>query len=144
MEVQRLNKQVKDEFALAYKYYQIISILNDLGLAQGQLQLIAFTAIRGNISDPVIRKEYCKRYKTTPATINNIVDKMKKKRIMIKRNKVIFVNPMLTKLDFSKSLELIINIGTGITRKPTMAVKKETRKSMELKNESVLNIEKHG
>ena len=141
MEVQRLNKQTKDEFALAHKYYQIISVLNDLKLADGQLQLVAFTAIKGNISDPIIRKEYCKRYKTTPATINNVVDKMKKKGVMIKKNKVIFVNPMLTKVDFSKLLTLVISMGS-IIRNPTVV--EETRQSMELKNESVLNVNKHG
>lgn len=141
MEVQRLNKQTKDEFALAHKYYQIISVLNDLRLADGQLQLVAFTAIRGNISDPGIRKEYCVLYKTTPATINNVVDKMKKKGVMLKENKVIFVNPALTKVDFSKPLTLIISIGI-ITRNPTMV--EETRESMELNNESILNVNKNG
>lgn len=110
MKVQRLNKETKDPFALAHKYYQIISVLNDLRLAEGQIQLIAFTAIRGNISEAQNRKEYCRIYKTTPATINNIVDKLKKIKVILKENKMIFVNPALTKVDFLEPLALIVSL----------------------------------
>jgi len=118
MEVQRLNKQVKDSFALAQKYYQIISVLNDLGLAQGEIQLVAYSAIMGNMADPTLRKAYCEQYGTTPATINNIVYRLKKKNIFLKKDKKIFVNPSLTKLDFSKATTLVVSL--TLQTKPTV------------------------
>ena len=117
MEVQRLNKQVEDQFLLAQKYYQIISVLNDLRLADGEIQLVAFSAIKGNMANPTLRTEYCDTYKTTPATINNIVYRLKKKDIFQKVNKQILVNPMLTKLDFSKATTLIVSL--TLQTKPT-------------------------
>lgn len=110
MNVQKLSNRPKDPYALAQKYYQIISVLNDLKLSEGQIQLVSFAAIHGNISEPEIRSQYCKLYKTTPATINNIVDRMKKKKVILKENKVLFVNPSLTAVPFDKSLALVISL----------------------------------
>lgn len=114
MDTQRLNKVVADPYAVAHKYYQILSVLNDLYLADGEIQLVAFAAIKGNISDLSIREEYCDRYRTTIATINNVVHRLKKKerkQILIKEGKRIFVNPAINKMDFSQG------IGLGITIK---------------------------
>jgi hypothetical protein len=48
--VQKLKKPVEDQFATAEKYYALLSALNGLKLTQREIQLVAFTAIRGNIS----------------------------------------------------------------------------------------------
>lgn len=110
MKVQKLSKVNKDPYALAHKYYQIMSVLNDLKLAEGEIQLVAFTSIRGNIADPEIRDEYCKTYKTTSATINNIVYRLKKKKIILKKDKEIFVNPALTQVNFDEPLALVVSL----------------------------------
>ena len=129
MNIQRLNKVVRGPYAVAHKYYQILSVINDLNLAEGEVQLIAFTAIEGNISDPSIRKLYVKTYSTTIATINNIVHRLKKKNIIHKKGRDLFINPVICKVDFSKSLALLVS------------VKKEAQKAAE---ENILNMQKHG
>jgi hypothetical protein len=149
MKIQKLSHTSENSYALARKYYQIMSVLNDLKLAEGQIQLIAFTAIHGNISDPDVRTKYCKKYKTTPATINNIVDKMKKKKVIMKEDKVLFVNPALTAVPFDESLGLVISLslepvnlenGLGESDSP----QEKTREQMEKENKSILNVNKHG
>jgi hypothetical protein len=110
MEIQRLNVSTKDMYDRVQKYFQILSVLNDLGLAKGEINLIAFAAIHGNISDKEVREEFCEKYTTTKATINNIVDKLKKKNILHKDGRRIFVNPALTKLPFEESYALVITI----------------------------------
>ena len=110
MDIQRLSKEVGTQFEVAQKYYQVLSVLNGLQLAEGEIQLIAYTAIKGNITDFDFRKEFCDTYKTTIATINNMVYRLKKKNIFHKKGKLIFVNPALTKLSFDKSMVLVINI----------------------------------
>lgn len=110
MDVQRLNKSVEDQYGAAQKYYQILSVLNDLHLSEGEIQLIAFAAIKGNITDSEIRKEFCEKYDTTIATINNMIWRLKKKALFHKKGRTLFVNPLITKLDFNKDLTLIIFI----------------------------------
>ena len=60
--VQKLKKPVEDQFATAEKYYSLLSALNGLKLTQREIQLVAFTAIRGNISYANIRQEFCEKY----------------------------------------------------------------------------------
>jgi len=110
MKAQRLNKEVQNRFDVAHKYYQILSVLNDMRLSEGEVQLMAYTAIRGNITEKKFRKEYCIFYDTTIATINNVVHRLKKRKLLLKDNGIIFINPSINTLDYSEGISLIVNL----------------------------------
>lgn len=105
---QILLKEVS-EIECAERYYSILSAINSLGLTQREIQLVAFTAIKGNITYANVREEFCKTYNTTSPTINNIVSKLKKLKIFLKKGKMIYINPMIV-VDFKKDLQLEINL----------------------------------
>lgn len=111
--VQRLKKDVSTDIELAEKYYSILSAINNIGLTQREIQLIAFTAIKGNITYANVREEFCKTYNTTSPTINNIISKLKKIGIFIKENGKVKVNPVLNSIDFKKDLTLDIKLVHG-------------------------------
>lgn len=110
--VQRLKRSVSDNYALAEKYYRLLSAVNDLKLTNREVQLIAFTAIKGNISYANIRKEFCERYNSTSPTINNLISKLKKVNIFVKDGTKVKVNPVII-LDFNKDITLQINLTHG-------------------------------
>jgi hypothetical protein len=83
--VQRLKKEVNDDLQLAEKYYSILSVINNLRLTDREIQLIAFTAIKGNITYANVREEFCKLHNTTSPTINNIISKLRKLVYLLKR-----------------------------------------------------------
>lgn len=113
--VQKLKKDsVRSPEAMAEKYYSLLSELNDFRLTEREIQLIAFTAVKGNITDSTNRNDFCLMYNTSIPTINNIVSKLKKFGILVKNNdssnnKQIVVNPKIN-LDFSKNLHLVISL----------------------------------
>jgi hypothetical protein len=110
--VQKLKKKVDDNYVLAEKYYSVLSIINNLKLTEREIQLVAFTAIKGNISNANVRDEFCKKHNTTTPTINNIISKLKKLGIFIKIEdypKKVKVNPAIV-LDFNKNLVLAITL----------------------------------
>lgn len=90
---QGLRKAVSDEYAMAEKYYSILSVVNDLHMTQREVQLVAFTAVKGNMSYAYIREEFCKKHDTTPPTINNIISRLKKIGVLIKEKGKVKVNP---------------------------------------------------
>lgn len=110
--VQKLKKQVTDSYAAAEKYYSLLSAVNDLKLTTREIQLIAFTAIKGNISYANIREEFCKRYNSSPPTINNMISKLKRIGVFIKDGSKIKVNPIIV-LNFDKNITLQINVIHG-------------------------------
>lgn len=112
--VQTLKKDVTSEYILAEKYYSILSAINTLGLTQREIQLIAFTAIKGNITYANVREEFCKKYNTTSPTINNIISKLKKMGIFIKEAGKVKINPAIV-VDFNKNLTLVIKLEHGET-----------------------------
>lgn len=102
MIVQKLKSGSKDAFAKAEMYYSVLSAINNLKLTQREIQLIAFTAIRGNISYANIREEFCTKHNTTSPTINNIISKLKKIHVLVKDGSKVKVNPVII-LPFDKS-----------------------------------------
>lgn len=107
--VQQLQNTQVDEYGIAEKYYGILSAINNLGLTKREIELVAFTAVKGSISYANHRTEFCERYNTTTATINNIVSKLKKVSIFTKEDGKIQVNPIIV-VDFKKNLNLLIKI----------------------------------
>lgn len=109
MIVQSLKKDVKTDIQLAEKYYSILFTINNLHLTEREIQLIAFTAIKGNITYANVREEFCKTYNSTSPTINNIISKLKRLGIFIKENGKVKVNPKII-IDFQKDLMLNIKL----------------------------------
>ena len=108
--VQQLQTPAQvNEYGVAEKYYAILSAINNLGLTKREIELIAFTSVKGSISYANHRTEFCERYNTTTATINNIVSKLKKQFIFLKNDGKIEVNPVIV-LDFKKNLNLVIKL----------------------------------
>jgi len=110
--VQKIRKNVEDQFALAEKYYSILSAINNLSLTTREIQLVAFTAIKGNISYANIRQEFCERYNSTSPTINNIISKLKKLNVFIKDGTKVKVNPVII-LPFNTDITLEIKLTHG-------------------------------
>jgi hypothetical protein len=112
--VQRLKKETYSDMELAIKYYSILSAINTLHLTEREIQLISFTAIKGNITYANVREEFCKTYNTTSPTINNIISKLKKIGIFVKETGKVKVNPVIV-IDFKKDLMLDIKLVHGET-----------------------------
>jgi hypothetical protein len=109
MIVQSLKKVVDTDMQLAEKYYNILFTINNLHLTEREIQLIAFTAIKGNITYANVREEFCKTYNSTSPTINNIVSKLKRLGVFIKENGKVKINPKIS-IDFKKDLMLNIKL----------------------------------
>ena len=109
MTIQKLAKETSNRLEMAQRYYALISALNNLFLTERELQLVAFSAVRGSISYATVREDFCSLYNSSFPTINNIVSKLKKTGILIKQGKQIVVNPQIA-LDFSKPLILQITL----------------------------------
>jgi DNA-binding MarR family transcriptional regulator len=110
--VQKLRTQLTDSYSVAEKYYSLLSAVNNLGLTAREIQLIAFTAIKGNISYANIRSEFCDKYKSSPPTINNMISKLKRIGVFIKDGTKVKVNPIIV-LNFDKDITLQINVTHG-------------------------------
>ena len=107
--VQKFLRKIEDNYAMAEKYYSVLSTVNGLKLTTREIQLVAFTAIRGNISYSSIREDFCKKYNSTSPTINNIISKLKRIGVFVKDGSKIKVNPVII-LNFSNDITLEIKM----------------------------------
>jgi len=105
-------KTTGDALEMAEKYYGILSTLNSIRLTQREIQLVAFTAIRGSMSYANVRNEFCKKYNSTTPTINNLISKLKRVGLLIKKDGKIIVNPAVA-LNFAQNIKLEIKMFHG-------------------------------
>lgn len=110
--LQKLRKKHSNVIDIAKRYYTILSAVNDLGLTNREIELVSFTAVRGNISYGSIREEFCKEYKTSNASINNIISKLKRMGILVKDGGKVKVHPMII-LNFENDVVLEIRLAHG-------------------------------
>ena len=106
---QKLKRSLADSYVIAEKYYTFLSIVNDLHLTEREVQLVAFAAVKGNISYANNRQEFCSKYNSSEATIYNIISKLKKVGVLIKSGNKVKVNPVIS-LDFDSDLLLEIKL----------------------------------
>ena len=109
MILQRLKHVYNESYSLAECYYSFLSTLNDLKLTDREISLIAYTAVYGSISIQDIKKAFCSTYNTTPATVNNMISKLKKMYLFTKTDNMIVVNPAI-QLNFDKDVKLEISL----------------------------------
>jgi hypothetical protein len=107
--VQRLKRTTDSNYTMAEKYYSLLSTVNDLKLTVREIQLVAFTAIHGNISYSSIREDFCNKYNSTSPTINNMISKLKKIGVLVKDGTKTKVNPVIV-LNFDNNIKLEISI----------------------------------
>jgi hypothetical protein len=109
MVLQKIKRIEGDVYSLAEMYYTLLAGVNNISLTPREVQLVAFTAVRGNISYANIRKEFCDKYGTTNPSINNIISKLKKTGLLIKDGGKIKVAPQIV-LNFEDGIVLEIRL----------------------------------
>lgn len=101
LSIQKIKKIYDGPIEVAIKYYSIISILNNFYLAEREIQLLAFTSIRGNISYKVHKQEFADLFQSSVSTVNNMIGPLKKMGLLVLVQKKYKVNPGIV-LDFEK------------------------------------------
>lgn len=109
---QKIRKDVGDKYALAGRYYSVLSVLNDLKLTEREIQLVSYAAIKGGISSLGVREEFCKKYNTSTATINNMISRLRRINVLVKESGKVRVNPRIV-INFDRDVVLEIKLSHG-------------------------------
>jgi len=103
--VQTLKKEFEDPLEKAEKYYSLLSVWNNLYLTQREIELLAYTAVEGTISYGASKEKFSQLYNSSPATVNNMISKLKGMGLLVKNGGKYKVNPKI-QLDFSREIVL--------------------------------------
>ena len=104
MLIQKIKHTPEDSFDLAYKYFSILSTINEMGLVKRDLQLLAYAVSQEkDVSD--VKQEFVKIYNTSMPTVGNIISKLYKLNVLKKEKRVVKINPAII-LDFKEDLLL--------------------------------------
>ena len=110
--IQKIVRNERELIDIAIKYYSIMNILHNLDIPTRQIQLLAFTAVRGTITPQPARDEFVKLFSSSLASIENMKGKLYKKGLLIESNDMYKVNPDILP-DFSQEnyiFQLYINL----------------------------------
>lgn len=107
--IQKLFRKDDSPISLAIRYFSIISVLFNLGLAKKEVELLAFIAVKGTISYSSIREEFIQMFSSSKNSVENMKGKLYRKKLLIKIDRKYKINPSFG-LDFTKDLILQINL----------------------------------
>lgn len=107
--LQKLEKGFLRRLDKAIAYYNILSTLNKLNLQAREIELLAFTAIRGTITPISAREEFVRLFGSSLASLENIKCRLVKKKLLHKTGEMYRVIPEIM-LDFNRDLILQINL----------------------------------
>jgi len=107
--VQKLKKEFSSSLEKAIKYYTILTVLNGIKLTTKQIELLAFTAVKGTITSPASRREFVELFSSSLASLENIKGKLVKDNWLVKVDNKYRINPQVN-LDFSKDIILQMNL----------------------------------
>lgn len=88
-------KKYKTDFEIARKYYSILFALNDVSITPKEMDLLAFTAVRGSISTLPAKKDFSEQFNMSNSSINNIISKLQRMGILKKIQGRTKVNPQI-------------------------------------------------
>jgi chromosome segregation and condensation protein ScpB len=107
--LQKIEKHVDSDLQRAIRYYSLLCAANEIKLSRRQLELLAFIAVKGNISSPAARREFVEMFNSSLASLENIKGKLVKKGWLVEIDRKYRVNPKIN-MDFSKDILLQINL----------------------------------
>lgn len=93
----------------AIVYYRLLSVINSWDLTERDVQLLAYTNRRGTISSITAKQEFVRIFSSSIPTINNMISKLKRKKLLVKQNRKIMVNPKMS-IDFSQRMVLVLRL----------------------------------
>lgn len=112
MILHRTIKQYDDPLEKAIVYYGVICALNNIKLGNRELQLLAFTGVRGTITPKPAREEFARLFDSSLHTIENAKGVLVRKRLLVKDGEMYRVNPELLP-PFSEDFGLYIKFNNG-------------------------------
>lgn len=105
----KIKKRFKSRVDLAYKYYKMLFILNDLRLHPLDIKIIAYTALNGNIFKAGAREKCAEIFDSTYTSVSKNISKLIRQGYLVKNDRKALVNPQLW-IDFNNSILLQLNI----------------------------------
>jgi len=98
--VRPFKRRFEDKREMARRYFSMLSAFNGIEITKGELNLLAHIAIRKGIASENSKKEYLDMYKTTMATVDNTVSRLRKKKMLVKIDNKTRINPVID-IDFN-------------------------------------------
>lgn len=112
MIVQKIKTTDSTDYSRARKYFATISSLNSLSLSNMELNLLAFVATTGCISNSDNKQSFCTKFDSTKYSVNNTIHQLKKKGFLVKAENKVNIPKQLA-LDFSSPIILQITLDEG-------------------------------
>lgn len=115
--VQKIKKQEDSLINQAIKYYSLICLINDIKLHRRDIELLAFTALRGTISSLSAKQEFSRQFGSSVSTVNNMISKLNSMGFLEKAHGKYKINHKID-IDF-KNRDVVLEI--KLLKKPDEA-----------------------
>lgn len=105
----KIKRALPSDIEKGIRYYSILSVISELKLRRKEIELLAFTSVKGNITHPSLREEFVRMFDSSSQSLENIKSRLRKQKWLIDIDGKCKVNPKVN-LDLSGDIILQINL----------------------------------
>lgn len=103
------KREYTDKRDIAHLYFSIITLSHGIKISNRELDLLAHISIVGNIASQNSIKSFIEVFESSRASIYNLISKLTKKGLLIKKDKKMNINPQIA-LDFINNDKFIMGV----------------------------------
>ena len=94
------KKTKEDKREVAVCYFRLLSAFNNFKLSDSEIELLAHISVNKGIVSGSCKISYAQNYNSSVAAVDNIISKLKKKKLLVKIENVVMLQPKIF-LDFN-------------------------------------------
>ena len=98
----------EDKRTLIMTYLNLLSAFNTLKLSDFEVNLLSHIILNKGVLSGTCKLNFVEKYETTIPAINNTVSKLKKKKLLIKKENIVTIQPKIN-LDFLNNNNFIFS-----------------------------------
>ena len=105
MNTQKIRHTYETPLKAAMSYYRTIATLNGIKLSINELELLGYLG-----TEEFAKEGFIEMFNSSEIKINKLISSLKRKHLLLKGWGRVELHPSLSKLDFSKPVELNITL----------------------------------
>lgn len=103
------KREYTDKRDIAHLYFSIITLSHGIKVSNRELDLLAHLSVVGNIASQSSIKSFIEVFKSSRASIYNLISKLSRKGLIVKKDNKITINPQIA-LDFINNDKFIMGV----------------------------------
>lgn len=102
------KRKKENKMDIACAYFHLLSAFNDLKISPAEANFLAHISLNKGVVSGPCKIGYVEKFETSIAAVDNMIGRLKKKKLLLKRGNTVILHPKIT-LDFNSQNNFVFS-----------------------------------